>query len=150
MKRLLTCLVLVGLLAGCGNQPEAVSQSGKELRLSDYYGKWVVVSYWAPWCAACIRQLRVLDRFYRRQKKRVMVFGVSAELLSNDQLHNYQKKWGLHFPLMAMFSLEKIGVDDPIRALPVSFVVSPQGNLSQVLRGFKSISELTKALRKPR
>ena len=35
--------------------------SGKEIRLYDYYGKLVIINFWATWCAPCKEEMPSLD-----------------------------------------------------------------------------------------
>lgn len=38
--------------------------------LAEYRGKWVVLNFWATWCAPCVTELPLLDRFHREQNAR--------------------------------------------------------------------------------
>lgn len=38
--------------------------AGAELALADFKGQWLLVNFWATWCAPCIKELPDLDRFH--------------------------------------------------------------------------------------
>ena len=50
---------------------------GRSVRLADYQGKWVLVSFWAPWCPLCKIQVPSLNKLNQRPDFRVI--GVALE-----------------------------------------------------------------------
>lgn len=76
---LLVVLVWLGLAirVGHGEPPKAVSfvfrdMDNREVRLADYRGKWVLVSFWAPWCPLCKVQIPTLNQLNARPDFRVI------------------------------------------------------------------------------
>ena len=54
--------------------------SGKEIRLYDYYGKLVIINFWATWCAPCKEEMPSLDRLSQNKKfKNLKIFTVNME-----------------------------------------------------------------------
>ena len=49
----------------------------RTVRLADYQGKWVLVSFWAPWCPLCKVQVPSLNKLNRRPDFRVI--GIALE-----------------------------------------------------------------------
>lgn len=50
---------------------------GRSIRLADYQGKWVLVSFWAPWCPLCKVQIPTLNKLNQRPDFRVI--GIALE-----------------------------------------------------------------------
>lgn len=83
---LLASLLLAGLAYGLrgitGDAVKAVSFvfsdiDGRTVRLADYRGKWVLVSFWAPWCPLCKVQVPSLNTLNQRSDFRVI--GIALE-----------------------------------------------------------------------
>ncbi len=48
--------------------PEFVAQDtlGKDIRLSDYRGKYVILDFWASWCPDCRKEIPALKKLYKK------------------------------------------------------------------------------------
>jgi thiol-disulfide isomerase/thioredoxin len=46
---------------------EFQTPDGQPLKLKDLRGQWLVVNFWATWCAPCIKELPDFDQFFREE-----------------------------------------------------------------------------------
>ena len=54
--------------------------SGNEINLKDYYGKLVIINFWATWCAPCKEEMPLLDNLYQDNNfNNLQVFAVNIE-----------------------------------------------------------------------
>jgi len=98
-------------------------------RLSDYQGQWVVVNFWATWCSPCIKEIPELKRFHRQyHKEGVTVIGINFEELSVEQLKQAIREFGIDYPVLRIGSVPLVPFE-PLKGLPSTFVVSPEGRL---------------------
>src|SRR5690554_7553632 len=80
-------------LAGCGSeqwrdhQGEAVARTGLQ-------GNWVVVNYWAEWCAPCLHELPEFNRLAAARPD-IRVFGVNYDGVSGEELRELSDRMGI-------------------------------------------------------
>ena len=103
---------------------------GEPWSLEAERGRWVVVNFWATWCAPCIKELPALASFARQHPQRVTVLGVNYERITPTALQQFLHDHGVDF---AVASWPPHTPDTPlgtIRAVPTTIVVSPQGKIA--------------------
>jgi len=108
----------------------AVDIDGKTLHLSDYRGKWVLVNYWATWCAPCIKELPELEAFHNKHKDdKAVVLGLNMENIKMDKLRRFVKKHAVTYPIAQV----ETAVNTPfgmVYGMPTSFLVNPKGEVA--------------------
>ncbi len=142
MKALANSLVLVLLLAACGGEPGG----DRPPTLDDYRGRWVVVNYWAEWCAPCITEipeLNALDESYPD----VAVLGVNFDGASGEELAAQLQQLGVAFPTLPEDPAPELGIARPA-VLPTTLILDPDGTLVNTLVGPQTLESLARAVGK--
>lgn len=98
-------------------------------------GKWVVVNYFAQWCAPCIKEIPELNEFasFAETRHDIALFAVNFDTATPDESRALLAKYGIEFDLM-----EEAPVRAPFErpnALPATFIISPDGELIARLDG---------------
>lgn len=127
-----------GVEAADFSQPDA---QGKEVKLSDFRGKYVLLDFWASWCAPCRRENPNLVKAYAKYKPtgKFEILGVSLDKPTDKD------KW---LKAIAADQLTWTQVSDlkgwdnaaaalyDIKAIPMNFLIDPNGKIiAKYLRG---------------
>ncbi|WP_397378564.1 TlpA family protein disulfide reductase [Pseudomonas sp.] len=129
------------ILAGCA-QDIGVDQHGRKVAVERLEGQWLVINYWAQWCAPCrteIPELNELDIELRDQS--VWVFGVNFDALQGEKLSQATEEMGITFTVLAQDPAERFQLPRN-EVLPVTYLIDPQGRMRERLLGEQSAEGL--------
>jgi thiol-disulfide isomerase/thioredoxin len=141
---LLLALALVAPLAARAEAPKAINFQftdidGKEVRLSDFKGKWVLVNFWAPWCPLCWVEVPTLNELNKR--KDFVVIGVGLDYGPDlNIVRDAATRHGLEFHAVVAGGARR-NQDSPFRQVgpvdfyPTSYVYDPNGEIVMFIPG---------------
>ena len=141
--KLVTLVVLLGLLVGCGAESSIGLADGSSTKLSHWEGRWLIVNYWAEWCAPCRAEIPELNALHKeRASTGIVVLGVNYDGLVGDKLEEVTERMGIEFPVLVDDPRERWGYDLPA-VLPSTVLIDPEGNLHRQLQGPQTAEALT-------
>ena len=117
------CLIL---LVGCQNNDIEVL-NGSDTSTEKMQGKWIVVNYWADWCAPCIKEIPELVEF-AEENTDILVYAFNFDELDSEDLAPIAKKFKVDIPSLISHPREIWGIETP-PAVPATFFINPQGDL---------------------
>lgn len=99
---------------------------GRIHKASDYRGKWLVINFWATWCAPCIHEMPELEGFYQQHKATAVVWGVTFEDSDRDRIVEFVERLGVSYPILGLDQDPLTGYGE-VRVLPTTFLIDPEG-----------------------
>jgi len=118
---------------------------GRQVSLSNFRGKVVLLNFWATWCAPCRLEMPSLqDRYDRYQAQGFVVLAVNDEEPAAD-VESYVQELGLSFPVL----LDPTGEVQQlyaIRGYPSSYLIDRDGTIHLVQIGLLAENTLDRSL----
>ncbi|HEX8517239.1 MAG TPA: TlpA disulfide reductase family protein [Bacteroidia bacterium] len=146
MKKYLSFLVLIALLGIAAwfykaykTVPELpaydhdlVSEQGTAVKLSDFKGKYILISYFQTWCGSCIRELPSIDALQTQLgTDKLEVLLVSDEPI--EKILRFKEKYCNTLEYYTTRPFPDLG----IRVFPTTYLINPDGKvILSKLEGF--------------
>jgi thiol-disulfide isomerase/thioredoxin len=99
---------------------------GEAVSLSDYRQKWVVINYWATWCAPCRKEIPDLSAL-NQARDDLIVLGLAFE---DTDLENYDEFLEEFHPSYPILLVDVYAPPEPFgapRVLPTTIILNPEG-----------------------
>lgn len=145
VKRVLVMLVTLVTISGCGVEQLPLAD-GTQTRIDDWQGRWVVINYWAEWCAPCREEIPELNRLYAEAGAAgPLVIGVNYDNLKPADLQPLIQRMQIGFPVLQNDPMQRFGYERP-EILPTTVLLKPDLSVGKVLRGPQSAESIRKVI----
>jgi len=115
--------------------------AGKNVRLSDYHGKVVLLNFWATWCPPCKEEMPwFVDLQQRYGAQGLQVIGVAMD-------DSFAKRLGVNYPvLLGKESIAQAYGD--VQFLPDTFYIGRDGKVVSHVQGLINRKEIEEQVKK--
>ncbi len=111
-----------------------VDSGSGEFTLSQQQGAWVLLTFFASWCGPCKQELPTLAALHSAQSAAgLSVVGVALEQ-DPSIVRRFIRRLGVNF-VVVYDPTSKVGSAYKASAIPVSYLIDPNGNVVGVARG---------------
>lgn len=107
---------------------------GQPRRLSEWRGQWVVVNYWATWCAPCRKEIPDLSTLHDARDD-LTVLGLAFEDTDVEVFREFLDAFPASYPILTVDVYDPPAALGAPMALPTTYLVDPQGRLVETWIG---------------
>lgn len=111
------------------------NKEGKDVSLSDFKGKWVVLDFWGSWCRWCIKGIPDMKESYKALNGKVEFIGVACRDKKEtwlDALKQYELPWVNVWVDPEDSSVLKAY---QLRGFPTKMIIDPKGIIRNITIG---------------
>ena len=126
MKQRIIQLFCLLIIISCQNNDIDV-YNGPDSSIDKLNGNWIVINYWADWCAPCIKEIPELNEF-AYENKDLLFYTFNFDQLDEEELAPIAKKFNIQVPSLISHPRDIWGIQTP-PAVPATFFINPNGNL---------------------
>jgi thiol-disulfide isomerase/thioredoxin len=136
IRILFCCLLAIAVLTGAPAEAAYETEQpvdftlqqlgGGAVSLSDYRGEWVVVNYWATWCAPCRKEMPELSALHS-ERSDVTVLGLAYEDIEDSDFNSFLEASPVTYPILKVDVYQPPEPFGAPRVLPTTIILDRAG-----------------------
>jgi peroxiredoxin len=128
------------------------SENGKEMKLSDYKGKVILLNFWATWCPPCRKELPDLSTISTELKdKDFKMIGVSVDdnqEVLNTFLQSNKLSYTIVFEPEQLVTKYMSAAGQNQNVVPQTYIIDKNGKVVEAIMGSRSKADFLEMIKK--
>ena len=102
---------------------------GKDVKLSSFKGKVILLNFWATWCGPCKAEIPGFVELQEKYKKDLVVIGYDVDDTA-EKARPFVNEYKMNYPVLLGLGREDVqDAYGPIWGIPASFLISKDGKV---------------------
>lgn len=107
---------------------------GKEVSLSDFRGKHVLLDFWGTWCRYCVMGIPEMKEYYQKYSDKIEFVGIDCRE-TQEAWKAGVEKYGLEWTNLYNGYDQSLIVEYGIQGYPSKIIISPDGKVVEAFLG---------------
>ena len=108
-------------------------------------GKWVVVNFWATWCAPCLKEMPELSAL-DAMNEHIEVVGLAYEDIDVAAMREFLDSHPVAYPIAIIDVYDPPADFETPRGLPMTYLLAPDGKVAELFLGPVTAADIERVI----